>query len=102
MSVVFITWLCFQIWVPPLERPTILNEVLLAVLGAWITNISYGVQKRNERVESAKDDARDKKDSDRDDRDAARDAAEDVRVENKVRAELERQQRGKHSREPAD
>lgn len=49
MGVVFITWLGFQIFVAPLERPTILNEVLLAVLGAWVTNLGYGVKKSNDR-----------------------------------------------------
>lgn len=57
MAIVFVTWLGFQIFVAPLDRPTILNEVLLAVLGAWSTNLFYGVKKRDERAEKEEEDA---------------------------------------------
>lgn len=78
MGIVFVTWLAFQIWVPALERPTILNEVLLAVLGAWITNLSYGVTKRNERIGEEKE------------------QAEEARVDQKVQEALAERQGGRH------
>lgn len=41
--------LYFWIFVEPVEWPSILNEVLLAVLAAWLTNMGYGMKKNLDR-----------------------------------------------------
>lgn len=49
MGVTFVTCLYFWIFVEPELRPDVLNQVLLAVLGAWVTNLGYGVKARADR-----------------------------------------------------
>ena len=48
-GVVFFTWLGMTIWLDPVDRPGEMNTVLLAVMGAWITNITYGFKERASR-----------------------------------------------------
>jgi hypothetical protein len=60
MGATFLTCLYFWIFVDPATRPEVLNQVLLAVLGLWGTNLGYGVKARNDREKSetrAKEDA---------------------------------------------
>jgi hypothetical protein len=82
MAIFFVTWLGFQIFVGPLDRPTVLNEALLMCLGAWITNVGYGIKKRDDRKETAQ-------------------ADEDERLAAKVAALLKKEGGGKH-RAPMD
>jgi hypothetical protein len=49
MGFTFITCLYFWIFVDPSLRPDVLNQVLLAVLGLWGTNLGYGVKAKNDR-----------------------------------------------------
>lgn len=48
-------WLCFQLWVKPTDQPPVLNLVLQATFGAWLTNLAYEQRHRDERVESRLD-----------------------------------------------
>lgn len=61
MGITFATCLYFWIFVDPELRPDVLNQVLLAVLGAWVTNLGYGVKARADRD---KDEAKTKEEAD--------------------------------------
>lgn len=66
MAITFITCLYFWIFVDAALRPDVLNQVLLAVLGLWGTNLGYGVKARADRdkAEAAARDKKDKSDAD--------------------------------------
>lgn len=60
MGFTFLTCLYFWVFVDPALRPDVLNQVLLAVLGLWGTNLGYGVKARADREKEeskAKEDA---------------------------------------------
>lgn len=52
MAFTFLTCLYFWIFVDPALRPDVLNQVLLAVLGLWGTNLGYGVKAKADREKS--------------------------------------------------
>ena len=60
MAATFLTCLYFWIFVDPALRPDVLNQVLLAVLGLWGTNLGYGMKQRNDR-DKAEDKAKEDK-----------------------------------------
>jgi membrane-associated PAP2 superfamily phosphatase len=43
LVVVFVTWVLFQIFVEPLERPSFLDQMLWTIMGGWLTNIALAV-----------------------------------------------------------
>lgn len=47
LVVIFVTWLAFQIWVDPLNRPSFLDQMLWTVMGGWLTNIALAQGSRN-------------------------------------------------------
>jgi hypothetical protein len=61
MTITFMTCLYFWIFVDPALRPDVMNQVLLAVLGLWGTNLGYGVTQKNAR---AKEEAKAKEEAD--------------------------------------
>lgn len=61
MGVTFAACMYFWIFVDPTLRPDVMNQVLLAVLGLWGTNLGYGVKQKNDR---AKDEQKAKEETD--------------------------------------
>jgi hypothetical protein len=49
MAVTFLACMYFWVFVEPQLRPDVMNQVLLAVLGLWGTNLGYGVKSRADR-----------------------------------------------------
>ena len=49
LVVVFVTWVCFQIFVKPIDRPSFLDQMLWTIMGGWLTNIAWaqGVKSGN-------------------------------------------------------
>lgn len=52
MGFTFMTCLYFWIFVDPTLRPDVLNQVLLAVLGLWGTNLGYGIKAKTDRAKA--------------------------------------------------
>lgn len=50
MGITFLASMYFWIFVDPELRPDVMNQVLLAVLGLWGTNLGYGVKAKNDRA----------------------------------------------------
>ena len=56
LGIVFLTWLGFQIFASPLDRPPIIKDLLSTMAGIWITNIAFAQGKRDDkRDEKAED-----------------------------------------------
>lgn len=55
LIVVFLTWLAFQFFVEPIDRPSLLDQMLWTIMGGWLTNIAF-VATRSNGKDDRKDD----------------------------------------------
>jgi len=56
LVIVFVTWVIFQIFVDPIERPSFLDQMLWTLMGGWLTNIALAIG-GNGKNKSDKEDA---------------------------------------------
>lgn len=57
LVVVFITWLCFQAFVDPLNRPGLLDQMLWTLLGGWLTNIAFALSNNGKSKDKGDDES---------------------------------------------
>lgn len=56
LVIVAVFWYYYQQTTPKLDRDPIVNQALYLMLGAWVANIAYGVQKSQQEREQKRED----------------------------------------------